>query len=331
MELLSGKTLTQLSFDEALSATQVVQILLPIVEALAVAHANGVVHRDLKPDNIFVVDEAGRAQPKLLDFGIAKSTDGSARGLTQSGALLGTPEYMAPEAARGTANLDGRADIWSLCVVLYERVAGELPFDGDNLHAVLCSIIEHSPKPLPAHVPGSAGLWKVLQRGLAKEPGDRFQSMAELGRELAAWLKSQRVYTDASGLSLEAKWRLSAPPGATSPRASHEKPNLWLIMTALLALGLGGAWSRASGKTQGAAAQAAPTAAVAGAAGVMPPATQPPVPIEPQAATPAAPTPAVRRSPTRPVQRSAARTIAEASAEHVSATRVASSDLIAPY
>src|SRR6188768_1950135 len=118
MELLSGESLAQLLARERLSSTRVVQLLLPIAEALAIAHANHVVHRDLKPGNIFLSNEGAELQPKLLDFGIAKLEYTSLVKLTDKGTVLGSPHYMSPEQVRGE-EVDYRSDIWSFCVVLY--------------------------------------------------------------------------------------------------------------------------------------------------------------------------------------------------------------------
>ena len=114
MELLNGRTLGRLlASEQRLSAVQGVQLLLPVADALMTAHAKGIVHRDLKPDNVFLAYEGEQLQPKLLDFGIAKLADegGQSLHLTQTGAVLGSPEYMSPEQARGQDNIDHRTDI----------------------------------------------------------------------------------------------------------------------------------------------------------------------------------------------------------------------------
>lgn len=269
MELLAGKTLTECSTEEPLRAAEAVQLVLPIVDALAVAHAHGIVHRDLKPDNIFIADDGYQVQPKLLDFGVAKSS-GATSGITQAGTLIGTPEYMAPEAARGESNLDCRADIWSLCVVLYEQITGMVPFQGDNLNAVLCSIIEQEPKPIAAELLGDGELWQILRRGLEKQPERRFQSMTELGAALASWLVTRGVHVDASGQLLKKKWlcseaRATSEPGAavSGARASRlSKP--WLLAPALAALAVAFIGFRVlptSAQNAPVRAEAAPTAA----------------------------------------------------------------------
>src|SRR5450432_3077808 len=139
MELLTGQSLAAvLVAEQRLVAVRAVQLLLPVADALCAAHAKGIVHRDLKPDNVFIAIEDERVQPKLVDFGIVKLSD---RGdldqhLTQAGAVLGSPEYMSPEQARGRDDLDHRTDIWSFCVVLYEALAGVTPFTGTNYNEI---------------------------------------------------------------------------------------------------------------------------------------------------------------------------------------------------
>jgi len=208
MELLHGETLAQLLAQGRLSAVRAVQIILPIIDALAVAHARGIVHRDLKPDNLLIALEDQRTQPKILDFGIAKLTDprDANHRLTEIGTVVGSPDYMSPEQARGREDVDYRTDIWSLCVVLYEAITASAPFSASNYNALLRAIVEDEPKPLSEHAAGDAPLWEILKRGLSKDPQQRQRSMAELGRALAAWLMTHGAHEDACNTSLESKW-----------------------------------------------------------------------------------------------------------------------------
>jgi eukaryotic-like serine/threonine-protein kinase len=219
MELLRGGTLAQLLAPGRLSAVRAVQLLLPIVDACAVAHARGIVHRDLKPDNLLIALDDQRTQPKILDFGIAKWTDPrDPSRLTEIGAVLGSPEYMSPEQARGRDDVDFRTDIWSLCVVLYEAVTGQVPFSAPNYNALVRAIVEDEPTPLLNHTAGDAELWEILKRGLAKATGERQGSMAELGQALARWLLLQGAHEDACGSSVESKWlRRSSDPLGFGP------------------------------------------------------------------------------------------------------------------
>jgi serine/threonine-protein kinase len=210
MEMLNGETLAEaLARDHRISAIRAIQTLLPIADALSAAHAKGIVHRDVKPQNIFISrDEAGRVQPKLLDFGIARV--GSAPKLTLQGTVLGTPDYMSPEQARGDGDIDERTDIWSFCVVLYELVSGEPPFKGENYNALLYSIIRDEPRPLSDFAAGDTALWTLLQDGLHKAPERRWKSMRALGVALARWLYERGVREDICAASLKTNWLDSA-------------------------------------------------------------------------------------------------------------------------
>jgi serine/threonine-protein kinase len=237
MELLQGQTLGEMLERGPLSAVNALQLLLPIGEALSLAHSRGVVHRDLKPDNIFIASEGSCLQPKLLDFGIAKVRSrmvDSGPTVTQSGTLLGSPEYMSPEQAHGRADIDERSDIWAFCVVLYEAIAGRPPFEGETCQAILQSVLQDEPFPLERCNEVDPELAALIHWGLAKDRDARPASMFDLGRELAAWLFVRGLLEDATGSSLEAKWlgrteetdSLSAAQGIRSPRAQHEHATL---------------------------------------------------------------------------------------------------------
>ena len=238
MEHLQGETLAQLLAQGRLPATRAVQLLLPIIDALAMAHGRGIVHRDLKPDNLMIAREEQQVRPKILDFGIAKLTDPRDvdHKLTEAGAVVGSPEYMSPEQARGCEDLDASTDIWSTSVVLYEALTGSVPFSANNYNALLRSIVEDEPKPLSEYGAGDAELWQIVRRGLAKDRAQRYAKIADLGRALAGWLIAHSVTEDASGSSLDSKWfgRTSdplglgeaaltpLPTGQAQPRPTHE-------------------------------------------------------------------------------------------------------------
>jgi serine/threonine-protein kinase len=236
MELLNGESLGSRLERESLSPTEALRLMLPIAEALCLAHSRGVVHRDLKPDNIFLTTTAdGGVQPKLLDFGIAKLTSNRAGAptLTQSGTLVGSPEYMSPEQAYGRADLDQRSDVWAFCVVLYEALAGIAPFGGESNAIILRSVVRDNPVPIELLAKVDPVLSAFIHWGLAKEREARPASMLELGRRLAAWLVSQGVKHDITGASLETKWlgdaaELTAPgvlPSVVTPPV-HERATL---------------------------------------------------------------------------------------------------------
>jgi len=222
MELLHGESLGEvLGREQRVDTLRAVSMLLPIMDGLREAHDKGIVHRDLKPENLFLSKTArGRLQPKVLDFGIAKleqQTDSSTR-LTQDGAVLGSPGYFSPEQARGETDIDARTDIWSISVVLYELITGELPFTGPNYNALLMSILKDNPKPITTFGHGDDELWHIVQRGLQRERDQRWASMWELGRALAQWLFDKGVRADAASRSLEEVW-LEARPSEQAPAA----------------------------------------------------------------------------------------------------------------
>jgi eukaryotic-like serine/threonine-protein kinase len=205
MELLRGESLEQaLCRRHRVSPNRAVQTLLPIIDALAATHALGIVHRDLKPANIFLSRPAGqRLQPKVLDFGVAKLERRAAARMTQEGALVGSPAYMSPEQFLGTGVIDGRADIWALSVVLYETITSHLPFEGDGGGAALgWRVMNTSPKALAEQGLDEPELWKILEKGLAKDPAGRHGNMRAFGRELAEWLVSRGINEDICDASL---------------------------------------------------------------------------------------------------------------------------------
>jgi len=211
MELLEGETLGQrLSRLGAIDPTDLCQTLLPIIDALHSAHGHGVIHRDLKPDNVFIAKtDGGGVQPKLLDFGIAKLRGESAfhtTKLTQAGTLIGSPDYMSPEQARGETDLDPRSDVWALCVLAYECLVGKPPFHGDNYNALLWAIIHDEPVPITVFQAGDSDLWRILKTGFAKDRNVRWESARKLGEALAAWLESHGVVEDVCNRSLHASW-----------------------------------------------------------------------------------------------------------------------------
>jgi len=231
MELVQGESMGSiLRRERRLPAIQAVQMLLPLADGLRSAHDKGIVHRDIKPDNILVArDEFGRQQPKLLDFGIAKVDQPHSaedRKLTQEGIALGSPDYMSPEQALGREDIDHRTDVWALCVVLYESITGQMPWDRPNYNALMQAIIHDPPPPTTELSAGDADLWTVIERGLQKNPENRWASMTELGEALALWLYKHGVKEDISANSLRAVWLdgslsgVRMDLGAVSPQGS---------------------------------------------------------------------------------------------------------------
>ena len=204
-ELLKGEGLDEVLLVEGpLSPTRAAQLLLPILDALAAAHDAGIIHRDVKPSNLFLArDAAGNTQPKLLDFGIARGVT-EATHLTLAGSICGTPDYMSPEQARGARDVDSRSDVWSVCATLYELVSGRVPFPGDNYNAVIFAVGQRDPAPLSLK-DADRPLVKIIERGLRKPRDERFQSARELARALSQFLLARGLETDACGHSLRAR------------------------------------------------------------------------------------------------------------------------------
>lgn len=218
MELLDGEDLADvLEREGQVDAITALQMLLPVVHGLAAAHDKGIVHRDVKPENLFLAkDDDGVVQPKILDFGIARIIDSPTR-LTAEGTRIGTPEYVSPELARGESSAGPGTDVWSLCVVLYELVSGACPFKGVNYNVLMQSIIHDEPKHLEEYAVFDARLWSVIEKGLAKRPEDRWLSMRALGRAMAELLIERGVEEDISGRSLRRTWNLDDLSGQDGP------------------------------------------------------------------------------------------------------------------
>lgn len=231
MELAQGETLSRVLHRESrIGAVRAVQLLLPICDGIRCAHEKGIVHRDIKPENVFLAaDPFGRLQPKLLDFGIAKMDMREER-LTQMGTVLGSPEFMSPEQARGDQDVDLRTDVWSTGVMLYEMITGVLPFKHQNYNALMQAILHQEPKPTTDYRAGDPDLWRVLTKALAKKPEERWQSMTEFGEALALWLYEHGVKEDVCGNSIRALWldgglsgvRSEIDTGAPRKRVAYE-------------------------------------------------------------------------------------------------------------
>ncbi len=182
MELVEGRSLAEvLAADGPLEPAPAATIAEGIADALSFAHANGLVHRDVKPANVMLTS-AG--QVKVMDFGIARLATSNT--ITQASTVFGTAAYLAPEQAQGL-RVDGRADVYALGVVLYEMLAGRVPFRADTALAVASKHVLERPEPPSAVRPGiPTGLEAVALRALEKDPGDRYRSAAEMAAALRA-------------------------------------------------------------------------------------------------------------------------------------------------
>ena len=185
MEYLNGEMLSdQRGRQVAFSPARALHIVAQIADALAASHERGVIHRDLKPDNIFLITRDGKPDfVKVLDFGLAKLTTVSGAVpayTTDAGIIMGTPYYMSPEQCEGRTELDHRTDVYSLGVILFEMLTGQVPFAGEGYGEVMTKHISLPPPAARKFVPGlPIALEAILSRALAKDPGARFQTMAE--------------------------------------------------------------------------------------------------------------------------------------------------------
>jgi serine/threonine-protein kinase len=192
MDLLVGEPLDyRLVREGRLPLAEAASILVPVVSAVGSVHARGVVHRDLKPANIFLAEEGGRVVVKVLDFGLAKlsSTEraiGEPAALTTTGAMMGTPYYMAPEQCAGEREIDHRVDVWALGVILYECLAGRRPITADNLGQVIKKVLIDGVPPLEDAVQGLPDeIYALVRRMLARERDARPGDLREVGEVLA--------------------------------------------------------------------------------------------------------------------------------------------------
>jgi serine/threonine-protein kinase len=234
MEYLDGKDLRALlREEETLPVERVAEYVMQACEALAAAHALGMVHRDIKPENLFVVNRTqGLELVKVLDFGISKSMlTGSAidqSGLQASSHAMGTPLYMSPEQIRGSRSLDARADIWSLGCVLFELLSGHPPFDAPSIMLLIATILEH---PIPRLREGRpdlpAALESIVDRCLEKDPNLRFEDVGELAEALSRFAPARaRISVERckqlvqNGGSIDVPIELSSDPPPSAPHSN---------------------------------------------------------------------------------------------------------------
>ena len=243
-ELVEGQTLDHLIPSGGMKLERLLAIAVPLADALAAAHARGILHRDLKPANIMVTEE-GRV--KVLDFGLAKLGEGSLEDLaqaqtksfemmTEEGRILGTVPYLSPEQVQGK-RADARSDLFSLGSVLYEMATGRRPFQGESSADVLSSILRDEPPSMAGLRPElPRQLGRILRHCLVKDPERRFQSAKDLRNELE---DLRQEVADARGI-------VAAPEPMASSRGRDWKRLLWIgvpavvILAVLLAPGLRG-------------------------------------------------------------------------------------------
>lgn len=275
MEFLNGADLAQkLEERGTLPVPEAANYLLEACEALAQAHAAGVVHRDLKPANLFLSRHAdGSDVLKVLDFGISKLDSGAA--LTKSATILGSPYYMSPEQLQTPTDVDARADVWALGVIAYELLSGRRPFDSESLPGLCVSILNTQPAPISEitqAVPPE--LERFLQRCLAKDRKDRCQTVAEFAAALAPFApagaaRAERVSRllesgPVSSQSLNQALSVSPSDKASNWVHTHQQQErrlgpVFIAGIAFLALGAGAAFLFLRGEPPAATPEAAAT------------------------------------------------------------------------
>lgn len=220
-ELLVGESLSAMLVRErSLPVDKTIELLLPALSALAVAHSKGIAHRDFKPENVFLVrGEGGVPTAKVLDFGLSKSTVrfGAVResdNITATGAIIGTPAYLSPERARTESNGDVRGDVWAVGVVLYECTTGVLPFVATNVRDMFVRICRGDVIPIEEALPDvDPAFAAIVMRCLEYQPEDRFASAAELVEELRRFIEQD----PSSGARSEPPPQADVPPIEAPP------------------------------------------------------------------------------------------------------------------
>jgi eukaryotic-like serine/threonine-protein kinase len=264
MEFLDGESLAQLVIRDApLPVERSLSILRQVCSALSAAHAKGIVHRDVKPENIYLVRRGELDFVKVVDFGVSKAVQSREEGadlqrLTRTGTVLGTPLYMSPEQARGGDDVDHRADIWSAGLMLYECLTGEVPFRANNYLGVISQVLTQEtvpPSQLRPELGIPAAVDRVVMRALEKDRDKRYQQMAEFEHDV------ERLLAGDSTVALRE---------ASEPSAAPAGHRLRWPLAALGVLALGAAIAVAL-------------------AGSSPPALAPVAPAPPKPALPVAP------------------------------------------
>lgn len=227
-ELLEGETMASRLKRAALSTRVTAELTCQLLDGLAAAHAAGIVHRDLKPDNIFLLPRKLGHEDfvKIIDFGVSKfqSEDPEAMSMTTTGAVIGTPYYLSPEQARGQKDIDARSDLYTVGVIMYQAVAGQVPVRADSFNELLFKIALQPPPALTADVPGVDPAFSALTaKAMAKEREERFQNANELREALEAWLAGSSQSARRASLPVAAGWSgaetMAAP--STVPTSSN--------------------------------------------------------------------------------------------------------------
>jgi serine/threonine protein kinase len=283
MELLHGESLRKRLANELLAPSEVVDLLLPAMRGVAAAHREGVIHRDLKPDNIFLCrGRDGEPRPaKVLDFGISTITSPdltNQTALTTEGTLLGTPSYMAPEQLEGATTADVRTDIYAFGVILYEALTGRVPFKSDSYLGLALAIAKgQPPKPreLRAQIP--VELERVVLHAMHKDPNKRPQTIDAFIQALLPLASSPNAISDSGEHASVERVRVSLPSAPV-----HRLRWLAVLAIGVLAIASGWWWTRSQPQSANAPAAASESQSAAEVKRISPVA---PTPVQPSAAS----------------------------------------------
>ena len=214
MEFMDGDSLSdRIKKRGRLTPAELYPIAYQLLAALEAAHGAGIIHRDLKPDNVYLLRSRGGQADfvKLLDFGISKFNQlsgDSGFSMTRTGAVMGTPYYMAPEQAKGAKDMDHRVDLYAAGVILYESVTGEVPFNADTFNELLFKIVLEEPRPVQQLAPDiDLGFAAIINKAMARDPGARFLTAKEFQLALEHWANN-------AGPALANALRAPARPGS---------------------------------------------------------------------------------------------------------------------
>jgi serine/threonine protein kinase len=226
MEFMDGDGLgARIKARGRLTPAELCPIAYQLMEGLAAAHGAGIIHRDLKPDNVYLLRSRGGQADfvKLLDFGISKFNQlsgDSGFSMTRTGAVMGTPYYMAPEQAKGSREMDHRVDLYAAGVILYEALTGQVPFSADTFNELLFKIVLEEPKPLAQVDPSiDAGFAAIVTKAMARDPAHRFQTAREFQQALGTWGSGH-------GAILASSLKLPAQPLGSSAMNQPAAPTL---------------------------------------------------------------------------------------------------------